>query len=107
MSADILVLLTDREGNQHKITAPTDMQMNLMEVFKAHELPVEGTCGGMALCASCQCYIESDHPLPIPSDEEEAILSEAFYVKQNSRLSCQILITPELEGLQVSLAPEA
>ncbi|MGA0274185.1 MAG: ferredoxin [Flavobacteriia bacterium] len=107
MSTDILVLLTDREGNQHKITAPTDMQMNLMEVFKAHELPVEGTCGGMALCASCQCYIESDHPLSIPSDEEEAMLSEAFYVKQNSRLSCQILITPELEGLQVSLAPEA
>lgn len=106
MSDDIQVLLTDREGKQYELTAPTDLQMNLMEVFKAHELPVEGTCGGMALCASCQCYIESDHQLPIPSEDEEAMLSEAFYVKENSRLSCQIQITPELEGLKVSLAPE-
>lgn len=106
MSDDIQVLLTDREGKQYELTAPTDLQMNLMEVFKAHELPVEGTCGGMALCASCQCYIESDHQLPTPSEDEEAMLSEAFYVKENSRLSCQIQITPELEGLKVSLAPE-
>ena len=64
MSSDIRVFLTDREGELHKLTAPTDMQMNLMEVCKAYELPVEGTCGGMALCASCQCYVESEHLLP-------------------------------------------
>lgn len=106
MSTDIRVFLIDREGKQHDLNAPTDIQMNLMEVFKAHELPVEGTCGGMALCASCQCYIESTHLLPSPSEEEEAMLSEALYVKENSRLSCQIEITPELEGLKVTLAPE-
>jgi len=82
------------------------MAMNLMEVCKAHELPVEGTCGGMALCASCQCYVESDLPLPEMSEDEEAMLAEAFYVKDNSRLTCQIPITPELEGLRVVLAPE-
>lgn len=82
------------------------MAMNLMEVCKAHELPVEGTCGGMALCASCQCYVESDQPLPEMSEDEEAMLAEAFYVKDNSRLTCQIPITPELEGLRVVLAPE-
>jgi len=80
--------------------------MNLMEVCKAHELPVEGTCGGMALCASCQCYVESEHPLPEMSEDEEAMLAEAFHVKDNSRLACQIPIRPELEGLRVVLAPE-
>ena len=67
---------------------------------------VEGTCGGMALCASCQCYVESDHKLPKKSEDEEAMLSEAFYVKENSRLGCQIQMTPELEGLEIVLAPE-
>ena len=40
-------------------------------------------------------------------DEEEAMLSEAFYVKDNSRLGCQIQMTPEMEGLEVELAPES
>ena len=103
---DITITLIDREGAEHLLLAPTDMAMNLMEVCKAHELPVEGTCGGMALCASCQCYVESDQPLPEMTEDEEAMLAEAFYVKDNSRLTCQIPITPELEGLRVVLAPE-
>jgi 2Fe-2S ferredoxin len=106
MSSDIRVFLTDREGKLHKLIAPTDMQMNLMEVCKAYELPVEGTCGGMALCASCQCYVESEHLLPERSDDEEAMLAEAFYVRENSRLGCQIQMTPDLDGLKITLAPE-
>ena len=89
MSLDIKIYLTDREGKRHELVAPTDMQMNLMEICKAYELPVEGTCGGMALCASCQCYVESDHKLPKKSEDEEAMLSEAFYVKENSRLGAR------------------
>jgi 2Fe-2S ferredoxin len=103
---DITITLIDREGTEHQLLAPTDIAMNLMEVCKAHELPVEGTCGGMALCASCQCYVESEHPLPEMSEGEEAMLAEAFHVKDNSRLACQIPIRPELEGLRVVLAPE-
>lgn len=106
MSADIRIYVTDREGKRHELIAPTDMQMNLMEVCKAYELPVEGTCGGMALCASCQCYVESSHLLPERSDDEEAMLAEAFHVKETSRLGCQILMTAELDGLEVKLAPE-
>ena len=106
MSADIRIYITDREGKRHELIAPTDMQMNLMEVCKAYELPVEGTCGGMALCASCQCYVESSHPLPERSDDEEAMLAEAFHVKDTSRLGCQILMTTELDGLEIVLAPE-
>lgn len=106
MSTEVAISIIDREGETHQIVAPTDMAMNLMEVCKAYELPVEGTCGGMALCASCQCYIESDHPLEERSEDEEAMLSEALNVQDNSRLGCQIPITDDLEGLVIRLAPE-
>lgn len=103
---DIKITIIDREGVSHQLEAPTDMAMNLMEVCKAYELPVEGTCGGMAMCASCQCYVLSEHELTEKTPDEEAMLSEAFYVKENSRLGCQINIEKKLEGLKVELAPE-
>ena len=103
---EIKITVIDREGVYHQLDAPTDMAMNLMEVCKAYELPVEGTCGGMAMCASCQCYVLSDHPLNEKSPDEEAMLSEAFHVKENSRLGCQIPMDKKLEGLKVELAPE-
>ena len=106
MNQDVTITVIDREGKSHELIAPTDMAMNLMEVCKAYELPVEGTCGGMAMCASCQCYLVSDHDLSEKSDDEEAMLSEAFHVKENSRLGCQIHISKALEGLTVELAPE-
>jgi 2Fe-2S ferredoxin len=107
---DILIKLTDRDGVQHEVAAPIDMPLNLMEVIRMHELAPEGTigiCGGMAMCASCQCYIISSHQLPEMQDDEEAMLSEAFYVKDNSRLGCQIPISADLDGLEVVLAPES
>lgn len=107
---DITIKIKDRDGNEHQVVAPTDMAMNLMEVVRSYELAPEGTigvCGGMAMCASCQCYILNDTELPEMQDEEDAMLSEAFYVKQNSRLGCQIPITPSLHGLEVELAPES
>lgn len=104
---DNIINLTviDRDGNTHHLEAPTDMAMNVMEVCKSHELPVEGICGGMALCASCHVYILSDHDLSDPSEDEENMLDQAFFVKSNSRLGCQIKITDDLEGLAVQLAP--
>jgi 2Fe-2S ferredoxin len=101
----IKVTVIDREGKSHLLDAPTDMNMNMMEVCKAHELPVEGTCGGMALCASCQVYLESDTDLPKQSDAELTMLDQAFHVKDNSRLGCQIRITEEIDGIVVRLAP--
>ncbi|MEW7290880.1 2Fe-2S iron-sulfur cluster-binding protein [Aquimarina sp. 2304DJ70-9] len=105
--SDVTIKIKDRENVVHEVQAPTDMAMNLMEVCKAYELPVEGTCGGMAMCASCQCYVLSDHELPEMSQDEDLMLAEAFYVEDNSRLGCQIPITPELDGLEVELAPES
>jgi 2Fe-2S ferredoxin len=107
---DIQLKITDRNGITHQVVAPTDMAMNLMEVVRSYELAEEGTigiCGGMAMCASCQCYVNSDHKLPEMSDDEDAMLAEAFHVKENSRLGCQIQMTPNLDGLDVTLAPEA
>ncbi|MGY0391560.1 ferredoxin [Bizionia sp. KMM 8389] len=109
MEQDVNITIIDRDGVSHTVEAPTDMAMNLMEVVRSYELAPEGTigiCGGMAMCASCQCYVLSDTDLPEMQDDEEAMLSEAFFVKDNSRLGCQIQITPELEGLQIELAPE-
>ncbi len=107
---DIKIKITDRDGVLHEVDAPTDMNMNLMEVVRSYELAPEGTigiCGGMAMCASCQCYVKSDHELPEKSDEEDAMLAEAFYVEDNSRLGCQIRMTEDLDGLEVELAPES
>lgn len=102
----ITIQVKDREGLQKQIEAPTDMSLNLMEVLKMHELEVEGTCGGMAMCASCHCYVISAHELPEKSDDEEDMLDEAFFVDDDkSRLACQIKITQEIDGLEVELAP--
>lgn len=95
----------DRNDELHSWEVPTDLDLNLMELCKANELPVEGTCGGMALCASCHVYIESDHGLPEPTEDEENMLDEAFFVKSNSRLGCQIKITDSIDGLVARLAP--
>lgn len=101
----IKVHIIDREGKKHELDAPTDMNLNIMEICKSYELPVEGTCGGMALCASCQVYLESDITLPEQSDAELAMLDQAFHVKDNSRLGCQIRITDAIDGIVVRLAP--
>ena len=110
MQEDIKITIIDREGKSHTVDAPTDMNMNLMEVIRSYEIAPEGTigiCGGMAMCASCQCYVLSDHQLPEKSYDEDLMLAEAFHVKDNSRLGCQIHIHPELDGLKVELAPES
>lgn len=110
MPKDVSIKITDRDGVVHEVQAPTDMNMNIMELVRAYELAPEGTigiCGGMAMCASCQCYVLNDTALPEMGDDEEAMLSEAFNVKSNSRLGCQIHITESLEGLEVELAPES
>jgi 2Fe-2S ferredoxin len=102
----IKVNIIDREGQTHALDAPTDMNMSIMEICKSYELPVEGTCGGMALCASCHVYLESDHELPEQSDAELAMLDQAFHVKDNSRLGCQIRLTEGIDGITLRLAPK-
>ncbi len=104
--SDINITVIDREGVSHKLIAPTNMNMNLMEVCKSYDLPVDGVCGGMAMCASCQVYIHTDKHFGERNDDEQAMLDEAYHVKSNSRLGCQIPMSIELEGAEFELAPE-
>ena len=106
MDNQIKILVKDRDGKSHDLITPTDMSLNLMEVLKINEFDIEGTCGGIAMCASCQCYIKSNHKLDKKSFDEKAMLSEAFYVKKESRLGCQIKITKDLNDLKVEIAPK-
>ena len=103
---NIKIVLIDRQGVSHSLEAPTDMNMNLMELCKSYEFPVQGICGGMAMCASCQIYVHSENMINDKSDDEDAMLSEAFFVKESSRLGCQIQITDKLDGLVFELAPD-
>ncbi len=105
MDGIIEIVVIDREGQEHVLEAPTDMNFNLMELCKAAELPVEGTCGGMALCASCHVYVLTDHELHEATEDEEDMLDQAFFVESNSRLGCQIKLSASLDGLRVKLAP--
>lgn len=109
MAQDVTIYITDRNGVKHEVQAPTDMNMNVMELIRSYELAEEGTlgiCGGMAMCASCQVYVLNDVISLERNPDEEAMLDEAYHVKENSRLGCQIHISEDLEGLEIQIAPE-
>ena len=104
---DISIKITNRKGQTHEVKVPTDMGLNLMQVVRAYELEPNGTvgiCGGMAMCPTCQCYADNSN-LPEKNTVEELMLSRLMNAKANSRLSCQIPITKELDGLEIALAP--
>ena len=103
---DISITVNNRDNKKKKITAPTDMNLNLMEILKVYEYPIEGTCGGMALCASCHIFINSKHDLPAISFSEKAILDDNWYTQPNSRLACQIPISKKIDLINITLAPE-
>ena len=99
-------IVEDNDGNRQPVEAPDDMGFSLMEILKASDYPVLATCGGMALCATCQCYLESETNLPEQSDDELDMLDQAFYVEDNSRLGCQIHLDDSINGIVLRLAPE-
>jgi 2Fe-2S ferredoxin len=99
--------VTDREGKEHLLDAPDGWRV--MEVIRDNDLPIKAECGGACACATCHVYVADDWmgKLTPMQDEEEEMLDEAYDVRDNSRLSCQILMNPELDGLEVTLAPQA
>ncbi len=100
----ITIHVTDLEGKTHDIQAPTDMGFNVMEAIRANELPIKATCGGMAMCATCNCIVKSDHKLPEMSEDEEAMLDEAFVLDvEGSRLMCQLPVSAALDGLAIQM----
>jgi 2Fe-2S ferredoxin len=81
------------------LEAPTDMNLNLMEVLKASDYSIEATCGGMALCATCLVDFEAgfDHLLS-RTDAELDMLDTLPVVGNTSRLACQVKIDETLDG---------
>ena len=96
----------DREGEEHTIDATPGW--SVMEIIRENDLPIEAACGGCCACATCHVYVDLEWlaNLEPASDEEDRMLDEAYQVQENSRLSCQIPFTEDLDGLKVTLAPE-
>lgn len=105
MKDEITITVKDQEGNIHELICPLEMGLSLKDLCKAYELPMEAMCGGMAMCATCHCYILSETSvLPEKGDIEEALLSELFTTLPSSRLACQIQLTAEMDGLSIEIA---
>ncbi|OYW78499.1 MAG: ferredoxin [Asticcacaulis sp. 32-58-5] len=106
MSEDLHILCTDRDGVTHNL--PAIEGWRIMEIIRDNGLPIKAECGGALECATCHVYVAPAwlDKLVEKRDEEDEKLDEAFMVKRNSRLSCQILMSDELNGLEVTLAPE-
>jgi ferredoxin, 2Fe-2S len=86
--------------------APTDLNLSLMEFLKANNFDIMATCGGMALCATCHVEILSGFPLPEPADAELDILDSLPVLTAHSRLSCQLRLAGNLDGLTVRIVSE-
>ena len=104
------ITVTDREGRQHTLEA--DAGASLMEVLRDAEMGIEAICGGQCACATCHCFIEGDWfeklaELAEPSEDERDLVAylDAFD-ETRSRLTCQIVVSDALDGLEVTVAPE-
>ena len=100
------IIVTDREGDKRILEGDTNS--TLMEIIRDEGGDIEAACGGCCACATCHVYIDEkwiNKLIPI-EDDEESMLDQAFDVKKNSRLSCQITLDDDLDGLELELAPE-
>jgi 2Fe-2S ferredoxin len=98
------IYVTDQNGLEHELDAVAGWRV--MEIIREHGLPIKAECGGACACATCHVYVDEDwiDRLPAIHDEEEAMLDEAFDLQDNSRLSCQLIMSEELDGLKLVLA---
>ena len=101
-----IVVVKDREGNVKELTADTGL--TLMEIIREAGMDIEAACGGCCACATCHIYVDDIwfQKLDLKNDDEESMLDQAFNVRNNSRLGCQIEFKENLNGIFVELAPE-
>ena len=98
------IYVTDFDGVERELEAVEGWRV--MEIIRDYGLPMKAECGGACSCATCHVYVDDAWTDKIPAmrDDEEEMLDEAFDVRENSRLSCQIILDEGLDGLRVTLA---
>ena len=101
------LIVTDREGKIHELNGREGWRV--MEVIRDANLPLTAECGGACACATCHVYVDDAWLAKLPPQEKQEIemLDFGVAVQENSRLSCQIIVSDELDGLKVTLAPES
>src|SRR5688572_33071790 len=100
----ICFAIESKEGDVRELELPSDLNLSLMEVLKASEYPIEGTCGGMALCATCHIEVlKGVGQLGDPTDSELDMLDTLPSTTPLSRLACQIRINPRLQDTVLKL----
>lgn len=101
------IYVTDQDGKRHELEAIEGWRV--MEIIRDYGLPIKAECGGACCCATCHVYVDEkwEDRLYPKSDEEDDMLGEAPDEEDNSRLSCQILMSEELDGLEMTLAESA
>lgn len=99
----VTITVEGLDGKTEEIQSPTDMNLSLMEVLKASEYDILATCGGMALCATCHVEVLNDTPITDLNDAEMDMLDTLPNAGASSRLSCQIRINAETDGLSIKI----
>jgi len=96
----------ERDGNRKLVEAP--LGMSVMEIARKSGVDIEGACEGSLACSTCHVIVEPDWvaKLTPASEDEEDMLDLAFGLTKTSRLGCQIVMRPELDGLVVRLPKE-
>lgn len=86
-----------------------DPGISLMSAIKDERLPILAICDGCLSCATCHVYIDPFWlcKLDSPAEDEEDMLDLAPDAQPNSRLACQIILTPALNGLSLEIAPSS
>ena len=94
----------EHDGKTHTIEVATGL--SVMEGAVQNNIPgIDADCGGSMACATCHVYVKEEwfNKLPKKEDGEEDMLDMAFEPKKNSRLSCQLMVSDQLDGLVVDL----
>ena len=97
------IIYNDFEGNSK--TVEIENGLSVMEGAIQNEIPgIDADCGGAMACATCHVYVKEEWFNKIPKAEEAEVdmIDMAYEPKQNSRLSCQIIVSDELDGLEVT-----
>ena len=98
------ITYVENDGKSH--TVEVDNGLTVMEGAVQNNIPgIDADCGGSMACATCHVYVKEEwlDKLPTKEDGEEDMLDMAFEPKSNSRLSCQLIVSDDLDGLEVNI----